>query len=115
MCIDCYRGMCGKQNEVEKCREHELIQIQLQKKIPIWCNICWKQFDININKYIYSDKDDYDLCEACVDTEKGKKMVEKKWLKKKELKFHIKLTNFGSLCDWIPLYIDEKFNRIYVS
>ncbi len=118
--LDIWRS---RKDKVKACRQHELSSVKLTRGIPIKdsegmsfrnCDVCEKYFDVNVDKYLYFDgKTDYDMCETCADTEDGQNIIKEKKLEKTEFNLCVDVTDFGSMCDWIPLYVDDG-NTIYM-
>lgn len=113
--------MSKKNNYVNKpiiCKSHNL-----QKRKPICSFVkCDKCRNIILSEKLYNIKNKdpniiYDLCMTCAETKDGQNIIMEKSLLliDNDVICPLDCTNFGSVNDWIQIYLDEEGNMIFFN
>jgi hypothetical protein len=124
MCHDCYdqkKWVNASENPLENASENasENNWVEMYDTFEIQCSMCRNQINENVLKpfKIASNCLDYynryNLCQVCLETVKGKEIINEKGLRL--VNYHIKMDQFrfGSLLDWVPIYKSTHHENAY--
>jgi hypothetical protein len=111
-CVRCLLKQCHavKQNDVKN-----VMRKQFSTYVTMNCDICHKSYSIfsDPTEKIYSSLEyNVDICVDCSKTERGDYLIKKYKMKENNMLFLSLNYTFGSFCDWIPLFVDDKENFV---